>query len=92
MSISDSKNIQVFGRVQGVAFRYYAKLKADELSLKGFVQNELDGSVYIEIEGPVDNVSKFITWCQIGSPASHVEKIELSDKPLSGFSCFNIKR
>ncbi len=31
-------SIEVFGRVQGVGFRYYAQQKAQELQLKGFVK------------------------------------------------------
>lgn len=40
--------IHVFGRVQGVGFRYYTNMKALELHIKGFVENKPDGSVYIE--------------------------------------------
>jgi len=31
--------IQVFGRVQGVGFRYYTQIKADELGIKGYTKN-----------------------------------------------------
>ena len=45
-----SYKILVKGRVQGVWFRKYTKDKADSLNLSGFARNELDGSVYIEVE------------------------------------------
>jgi acylphosphatase len=44
-------NIRISGRVQGVFFRASTKAKAEELGISGFVQNEPDGSVYIEAEG-----------------------------------------
>ena len=44
-------HIQVLGIVQGVWFRKYTKESADVYSLKGYVKNESDGSVYIEVEG-----------------------------------------
>ncbi len=43
--------IKIYGDVQGVNFRFEAKLTADKLGVKGFVRNEADGSVYIEAEG-----------------------------------------
>ena len=40
-------SINVFGKVQGVGFRYYTKLKAEELEVCGTVENRPDGSVLI---------------------------------------------
>ena len=38
------------GRVQGVGFRFRCFSIANELKLTGFVKNEYDGSVSIEVE------------------------------------------
>ena len=70
-------NIKVTGKVQGVAFRYYTKLKADELSLIGTVQNLDDGSVFIQISGDNQKLDSFIKWCHLGSPASEVKKVTI---------------
>ena len=43
--------ITVKGRVQGVGFRFSTVREAEELGIKGFVENRMDGSVYIEAEG-----------------------------------------
>ncbi len=43
----ESAKIKVIGKVQGVAFRYYTKIQADKLNIKGTVQNLSDGSVLI---------------------------------------------
>ena len=46
------KHILFYGRVQGVGFRYYAVMKANQLGLTGWVRNLEDGTVEMEAEGP----------------------------------------
>lgn len=41
----------IYGRVQGVGFRYRAKYAAQSLGLTGWVQNLEDGSVEMEVQG-----------------------------------------
>ena len=41
----------VSGRVQGVGFRYRARYAAGQLGLAGWVQNEDDGTVTLEVQG-----------------------------------------
>lgn len=45
------KRIKFYGRVQGVGFRYTAKHMARSLGLTGWVQNEYDGTVLMEVQG-----------------------------------------
>ena len=40
-----------YGRVQGVGFRWKAHHLADALGLTGWVYNEYDGSVRMEVQG-----------------------------------------
>ncbi|HEY4497069.1 MAG TPA: acylphosphatase, partial [Candidatus Paceibacterota bacterium] len=70
------KNLKIYGNVQGVFFRQSAKIKADELGIKGFVKNEPDGSVYIEADGDGEAVERFIDWCRLGPDSANVDKIE----------------
>ncbi|MFC1615488.1 acylphosphatase [Patescibacteria group bacterium] len=77
-------NIKIYGDVQGVCFRYYAKEKADKFGLFGFVRNEQDGTVYIEAEGEDDGLNKFLKWCEKGPKFAKVEKVELESGDLSG--------
>ncbi len=56
-------NITVKGKVQGVWFRKYTSDKANEMQLKGFIQNESNGDVYIEIEDTDEvKLQSFIAW------------------------------
>ena len=45
------KQIVFYGRVQGVGFRYTARHAADSLGLTGWVRNEYDGSVMMQVQG-----------------------------------------
>ncbi len=49
-----------FGRVQGVGFRWRARMAADELGLTGWVRNEWDGSVVMEVQGPERLIGKML--------------------------------
>ncbi len=83
--------ITVFGRVQGVGFRFYTKKKADELHVSGWVKNMPNGSVYIEVEGQDTDVNTFIDWCNMGTKWAHVEKVDRQDIPVQGFEGFVVK-
>jgi acylphosphatase len=41
----------ITGRVQGVGFRYRAHYLANRLGVTGWVRNEWDGSVELEVQG-----------------------------------------
>ena len=45
------KQITFYGRVQGVGCRYTARHAADSLGLTGWVRNEYDGSVMMQVQG-----------------------------------------
>lgn len=82
-------NIKVYGRVQGVFFRATALEEAEKLGLVGFVRNESDGSVYIEVEGEKENLDKFISWCHVGPPLARVDKVEVKEGAVKNFSRFD---
>lgn len=87
--------IQIIGKVQGVAFRYYTKLKADELGLMGTTENQIDGSVITFAKGQEEVINEFIKWCRHGSPASIVKEVnctELSASESQEYKVFSILR
>ncbi|MCS5350128.1 acylphosphatase [Staphylococcus aureus] len=81
--------LQVFGRVQGVGFRYFTQRIAMKYNIVGTVQNVND---YVEIyaQGDEEDIDRFIQSVIDGaSPASdvtshHVEELELN-QTLSDF-------
>lgn len=70
--------IKIYGRVQGVFFRYTAKQKADELGIRGFARNLDDGSVEIIAQAEEENLNQFIEWVKTGPDLAKVEKIKVS--------------
>ncbi|MEP1097727.1 MAG: acylphosphatase [Cyclobacteriaceae bacterium] len=79
-----SKRIQVLGKVQGVFYRATAKTKADDLRLVGWIRNEPDGSVVMEVQGDNARVSQMIEWCKEGPTFSRVDQVmEEPADPLS---------
>lgn len=45
------RHYSIHGQVQGVGFRYRAQYAAQTLGLTGWVENEYDGSVTLEVQG-----------------------------------------
>lgn len=84
---------QIFirGRVQNVGFRYFVFKTARMLNLSGFVRNEPDGSVYIEIEGDEANVRSFIRALEKGPSWARVDQMDVSGIPLQQYSDFIVK-
>ncbi|NVO19393.1 MAG: acylphosphatase [Bacteroidetes bacterium] len=83
--------IVVFGRVQGVGFRYHTLNKASELDIRGFVRNQADGTVYIEAEGDGVLLETFIDWCRQGPRWASVESVELKELDLRNYDGFTVK-
>lgn len=83
--------IQVYGRVQGVGFRYSARNRARSLKLKGYVENRPDGSVRTVVEGEEKACREYIRWCREGPGYSWVEKIEVDEKEPEGLDHFHVR-
>lgn len=71
-----SLQIKIFGRVQGVSFRYYTQQKARELRIRGYVKNMPDGSVHIEATGKEDKMDQFVNFCRQGPSMARVDNLE----------------
>lgn len=87
----EAVTINVYGKVQGVGFRFYTNRKANELDICGFVQNMADGSVYIEAEGDPVKLEQFVAWCHEGPAWARVSDVSIQKTPPAGFSRFNIR-
>ena len=78
-------HIKVFGRVQGVGFRAWARRQADTLNLSGWVRNRINGSVEIMAEGESKDTDMFLKACRRGPLFGRVDRIEpvsIPDAPI----------
>ncbi|MBQ6680415.1 MAG: acylphosphatase [Lachnospiraceae bacterium] len=66
------KRIRFYGWVQGVGFRYRAREAARLYGCSGFVRNEWDGSVLMEIQGEETAIDQVILAVERG----HFVRIE----------------
>ena len=79
------------GRVQGVGFRWTARNIADSLGLTGWVMNDYDGSVLMEVQGRKETIQKMIEGLEHG-PFIEIERIERQQIPLVDYErSFRIK-
>lgn len=75
-----------------MGFRFYAKRKAEELNIKGFVKNTDDGRVEVVAEGEDKAIQEFVRRCKKGPFMAKVETVRVEEeKPegdLVGFDLF----
>lgn len=84
------KHITFHGRVQGVGFRYTAKYLAQSLELTGWVKNEWDGTVVMEVQGREPKINKLLKGLNRGSFIS-IEWIDTQEIPLEQESSFRVR-
>lgn len=77
--------------MQGVGFRYSARLAARNYGIKGYVRNMSDGSVYLEAEGSEDNINRFVNWCKKGPDFAYIDRINITDGSLTDFESFEVR-
>ena len=51
--------LRFVGEVQGVGFRWVSRRVANDIGLTGWVRNEWDGSVSMELQGTDDQIAAF---------------------------------
>ena len=84
-------SLTVKGEVQGVSFRKHTLRKAQELNVRGWVENCSDGAVQGCFEGVESDVDALLVWCSIGPERARVDAIESERLPYTGeFSDFRI--
>ncbi len=71
--------IHIKGKVQGVWYRKSTKIKADELELKGTVQNLSDGSVEIHAIGDQAKIDWLIDWARQGPKFAVVVSVTVDE-------------
>ena len=84
----------IFGRVQGVGFRWWVRSAADRMGLTGWVMNGADErSVELVAEGPVASLDRLEGLLHKGPPGAVVDRVEATRSPASGsYGRFQITR
>ncbi len=82
----------ISGRVQGVAYRWYARDTAKELDVSGLVRNLADGNVELVAEGPEEALKKLIDWCHKGPSMARVTSVVTKwEESKNEFNDFSIR-
>jgi acylphosphatase len=83
---------RITGTVQGVNYRATAAREARQRSLTGWVRNEPDGAVLIEVEGDPAAIDAFLAWCAEGPSGARVATVDTTVADPVGYEAFTILR
>lgn len=72
----------VRGIVQGVGFRWFVLQRARRWRVTGWVRNNRDGSVSMEMQGSRDTLEMMRDEIRQGPSWSHVESVEVKEIPI----------
>ncbi len=82
---------RVFGHVQGVNFRYFTRVAAGEIGVKGWVRNRGDGSVEVIAEGMRTQLERLLQFLQRGPASATVSQVDTDWLTATGeFADFQI--
>ncbi len=82
----------VFGRVQGVGFRWFVRDRAEAMGLVGWVRNRTDGSVELVAEGPSEALTALLEDLHQGPRGAAIARVEAVRGPaVGGLSDFDIR-
>lgn len=84
----------VYGRVQGVYFRYFVRNIARGLGLKGYVRNVGSGNaVEIQAEGDRLKLDRLLEHLKVGPPGASVKRVTINWSDYSEeFTDFRIRQ
>lgn len=85
--------VRVFagGRVQGVAYRFFAEKFAKAMGITGWVRNLPDGRVEVLAEGMEENVEGFLGRLRAGPRLARLDSFDVRRESATGeFSDFRV--
>ncbi len=90
--IDQRLNVIVFGRVQGVGFRFFVLQQAVALGLSGWVRNLADGMVEVLAEGDSVSLQELLAALHEGPDAAYVRDVKYHYSIATGeFNRFDIR-
>lgn len=87
-----SIQIRVSGKVQGVFYRAFVREHAIALRLRGWVENQPDGSVLVMADGPDEDLDKLVHACRTGPARARVQQVDVTDANPLRVTGFDIRR
>ena len=86
------KQVSIFGRVQGCEFRSRICKAAELIGVAGWVWNNQDGSVTVEMQGTEEQIKKTLELVENSSSLIKIREINIVDIPVEiGDSGFGIR-
>ena len=81
MDMSDKirKAARAQGRVQGVGFRFFVQTEAKKIKVTGWVKNENDGSVTMELQGTPEQLATLEERIKRGNGFAKVNQLDSSE-------------
>ena len=80
----EQRHVRIHGKVQGVGYRFFATRVARRLGLKGFIENNRDGTVEATVEGEKTAIDEWLEELKEGPRYAEVTKIDQETKDFSG--------
>lgn len=85
-----AKHVYVSGRVQGVAFRWFTRKRAEVHGVAGWTRNLYDGRVEVHCEGSAGAIDAMLEELKRGPRAARVTDLDVRDVEAAGHDGFEI--
>lgn len=84
--MADLGRVRVFigGRVQGVAYRFFAEKYAKSFGITGWARNLSDGRVEVLAEGRREDIDRFVARLREGPRLALVEEFDVRSEDYTG--------
>lgn len=82
--------VMVYGRVQGVGFRFFCQSHAKLMDITGYAKNLDDGSVELQIQGREESLLRFLNIIKTGNRFINVKNMSVDEIDVIdeyGFKC-----
>ena len=87
-----ARRFTVRGRVQGVGFRLFVRERAALEDIAGWVRNQEDGSVEVDVEGEREAMQRFERALRHGPSGARVDAVAVTDVMPQGRRGFEVRR
>jgi acylphosphatase len=74
------RRVVVYGRVQGVGFRYSVRERALVDEIDGWVRNRPDGAVEAVFQGELERVERVVRFCGQGPRGAQVKGVDVREE------------